>query len=31
MKNNHHAEMTELLIGKNLAWARTHHWLATHS
>ncbi len=22
MKNNHHAEMTELLIGRNLAWAR---------
>lgn len=22
MKNTHHAEMTELLIGKNLAWAR---------
>lgn len=24
MKNTHHAEMTELLIGKNLDWARRH-------
>jgi DNA adenine methylase len=24
MKNTHHAEMTELLIGRDLAWARTH-------
>jgi DNA adenine methylase len=22
MKNTHHAEMTELLIGRNLDWAR---------
>lgn len=25
MKNTHHAEMTELLIGRNLDWARSHH------
>jgi DNA adenine methylase len=24
MKNTHHAEMTELLIGRNLDWARAH-------
>jgi len=26
MKNNHHAEMTELLIGRQLAWARSTAW-----
>lgn len=31
MKNNHHAEMTELLIGRNLTWARSLHWQASHS
>ena len=29
MKNTHHAEMTELLIGRNLDWARKPgRWLA---
>lgn len=27
MKNTHHAEMTELLIGRNLAWARPRYLL----